>query len=869
MDGCKVTALVDLGAQVSNISARLCEELGLKIQPLGWLLELEGTGGAAIPYLRFLEVNLQILGIRRYNEDVLLLAIPTTAYSDRVLVMVGSKIIDKALGCMTAGELAKATATWQQAHFGAVMSGLLQLSHSISEKLAMQNLPGESDPVEVQKYQLDGVNGAVRTTQKVTIPPFQTMTLKGNAGVKGHCMKVHVLMEPALGPQLPAAVVPIATYGELHPGSSRVLICLCNMSSRAMEIPAETVVGQVVPANQVPLVVYPTRTTAETNTKSPKGWVLEALDLQGLQEWPESEQKQARELLLKWEHLFVQNDLDLGKTALIKHKIRLTNQTPFKERYRCIPPHMYDDMRAHIQEMLDIGAICKSHSPWASAVVLVYKKDGGLRFCINLRKLNEQTIKDAYSLPWINETLDSLQGSQWFSSLNLKSGYWQVEMDEESKPLTTFTVGLLGFYECERMPFGLTNAPATFQRLMETCLGDLNLHWCIIYLDDIVIFSKDLASHLERLEAVFWKLEEAGLKLKPSKCELFWRQLAYLGHVISAEGVATDENKIEAIKNWPTPTTVTDVRSFLGFMGYYCRFIPKYVQVACPLHDLTSGENVGKKKAAIKWDSRCQQAFDDLKTLCTTAPILAYANFTKPFKLHTDACGTGLGAVLYQTREDDTEAVKAYASRSLNKAESHYPAHKLEFLTLKWVVVKKFHEYLYGSAFDMHTNNNLLTYILTTAKLDAASHHWVASLANYNFRLHYWSGKTNIDADALSRVSWPECMPDNLGTTLKVNAAAIRAIQEAVLDQPVCPIEAYSYNLHVVGAIQDSQQVAKMTLDDWQQAQEVDPVLGIIIKGLKAATLDQDWCKQTNFPKLNQYKRERNNLILQKGILYR
>ena len=183
--------------------------------------------------------------------------------------------------------------------------------------------------------------------------------------------------------------------------------------------------------------------------------------------------------------------------------------------------------------MLDISAIHKSHSPWASAVVLVQEKDDGLRFCIDLRKLNNWTVKDAYSLPWIDETLDSLQGSQWFSSLDLKSGYWQVKMDEESKPLTMFTVGPLGFYECKRMPFGLTNTPATFQRLMETCLGDHNLHWCIIYLDDIVIFSKDLASHLERLKAVFWKLEEAGLKLKPSKCDLFWWQIAYLGHVSS------------------------------------------------------------------------------------------------------------------------------------------------------------------------------------------------------------------------------------------------------------------------------------------------------------------------------------------------
>ena len=315
IDGREVTALVDLGAQVSNISAQLCKELGLEIQPLGQLLELEGTGGAAIPYLRFVEVNLQILGIRGYNEDVLLLAIPTKAYAERVLVVVGLKIIDRALSCMTVGELTCATVTWQQAHFRAVMSGSLQLSHSSSEKLKLESSSGENDPVEVQKYQLDGVKGAVCTTQKVTIPPFQTVNIKANAGVKGHCMKVHVLMEPALGPQLPAAVVPIATYGELHPGSSRVPVCLCNMSTHAIEIPAKTVVGQVIPANQIPPVVHPTRTAKETAAKVPKGWVLEALDLQGLKEWPESEQKQARELLLKWEHLFAHSNLDLGKTG--------------------------------------------------------------------------------------------------------------------------------------------------------------------------------------------------------------------------------------------------------------------------------------------------------------------------------------------------------------------------------------------------------------------------------------------------------------------------------------------------------------------------------------------------------------------------
>ena len=191
MDGCKVTALVDLGAQVSTISARLCKELDLEIQPLGQLLELEGTGGAAIPYLGFVEVNLQIPGVRRYKEDVLLLAIPTMTYSERVLVVVGSKIIDKTLSCMTAGELAKATATWRQAHFGAVMSGSLQLSRSESEKLTEQNSSGESDPVEVQKYQLDGVKGAVCTTQKVTIP------LVSNSNFKRKCWYKRALHEGA------------------------------------------------------------------------------------------------------------------------------------------------------------------------------------------------------------------------------------------------------------------------------------------------------------------------------------------------------------------------------------------------------------------------------------------------------------------------------------------------------------------------------------------------------------------------------------------------------------------------------------------------------------------------------------------------
>ena len=208
------------------------------------------------------------------------------------------------------------------------------------------------------------------------------------------------------------------------------------------------------------------------------------------------------------------------------------------------------------------------------------KKDGSLRFCINLCQLNSCTIKNAYSLPRIVEPLDCLGRSIIFTSLDLKSGYWQVEMDEMSKQLTTFTLGPLDFYECERMPFGLTNAPANFQRLMESCLGDLHLNWCIIYLDDIIVFSKTPKEHIERLRRVFAKLVAAGLKLKPKKCEYFKSKIAYLGHIVSSKGIETDPKKVEAVKNWTVPRMVMDVQSFLGFTNYYRRFIKDDAKVA-------------------------------------------------------------------------------------------------------------------------------------------------------------------------------------------------------------------------------------------------------------------------------------------------
>ena len=323
--------------------------------------------------------------------------------------------------------------------------------------------------------------------------------------------------------------------------------------------------------------------------------------------------------------------------------------------------------------MLEIGTIRKSNSPWASAVVLVRKKDGSLRFCIDLCKLNACSIKDAYSLPRINKTLDCLGGSVIFTSLDLKSGYWQVEMEEMSKQLMAFTMGPLGFYECERMPFGLTNAPATFQRLMESCLGDLHLNWCIIYLDDIIVFSEMPKEHIERLRGVYSKLVQAGLKLKPKKCEFFKSRISSLGHIVSSSGIKTDCKKVETVKTWAIPKTVTDVRSFLGFTNYYRKFIKDYAKVARPLNALISGENPSKKKKVIEWNSDCQKAFEELKRLCTSAPVLAYANYKREFQLHTDVSELGLGGVLYQKDDQGNQRVIAYASRSLKLREITQP----------------------------------------------------------------------------------------------------------------------------------------------------------------------------------------------------
>ena len=245
---------------------------------------------------------------------------------------------------------------------------------------------------------------------------------------------------------------------------------------------------------------------------------------------------------------------------------------------------------------------------------------------------------------------------------------------------------------------------------------------------------------------MFEKLSKAGLKLKPSKCEFFKEKITYLGHIVSKDGIETDPKKIASVKHWPRPETVTQVCKFLGFTNYYRKFLHQYAQIARPLNQLISGDNAKRKRTKIVWTEECKIAFVKLKELCSDTPCLAYPDYTKSFKLYTDASESGLGVVLLQIKQDNLERPVAFASRTLSKSEWNYDAHKLEFLALRWAVTDHFHEYLYGGSFNVYTDNNPLTYVLSTAKLDVIGQRWVASLAPYNFSLHYNPGRQNVVA---------------------------------------------------------------------------------------------------------------------------
>uniref|UniRef100_A0A3B3DXT9 Gypsy retrotransposon integrase-like protein 1 n=1 Tax=Oryzias melastigma TaxID=30732 RepID=A0A3B3DXT9_ORYME len=736
--------LLDTGSQVTTIPESFFKQnlSFLDIKPLHDLLEVEGAAGQPVPYLGYIELLVtfpkDFLGVDM-EISTLALVVPDVGSSGQPQVLIGTNTLDalysKYLDIKTPDSL----------------------PYPYGYRLVLNVL------AQRHKCTTDGSIGLVRMLGSTTavVSAGQTVVFEGSANLLSPCADKWVIVEHPNQSSLPGGLCVISCLITL-PGNAakRIPVVIKNETDQDITIPPDCVIADLGGLHS--LLKQHNVTAAVDDEKHPTCNLSFNFGESTIPpEWKERVTKKLNEI----PDVFAHHDLDFGCTDKVKHHIRLHDETPFKHRARPIHSQDIEAVRRHLHELLDAGVIRESESPFSSPIVVVRKRNNDVRLCIDYRKLNLQTVKDAYALPKLEDTFSALTGSKWFTVLDLKSGYYQIEVEENDKPKTAF-VTPLGFWEFNRMPQGITNAPSTFQRLMEKCVGDMNLKEVLVFLDDLIIFSQSLEEHESRLLRVLNRLKEYGLKLSPEKCKFFQTSVRYLGHIVSESGVETDPAKTEALKTWPIPKNLKELRAFLGFSGYYRRFIKDYAAIVRPLNHLTRGypphRKVSKPQGnpeqyldpkqplASRWTNECQKAFETVIEKLTTAPVLGFADPKRPYILHTDASSTGLGAALYQEQEGKLRAI-AFASRGLSRSESRYPAHKLEFLALKWSVTEKFHDYLYGGQFTVVTDSNPLTYILTSAKLDATGYRWLAALSNFSFKLQFRAGKQNLDADGLSR----------------------------------------------------------------------------------------------------------------------
>ena len=515
---------------------------------------------------------------------------------------------------------------------------------------------------------------------------------------------------------------------------------------------------------------------------------------------------------------------------------------------------MKEKAEEEIEKMLAKGIIEPSSSPWSSPVVLVKKKDGTIRFCIDYRKVNGVTVKDSYPLPRIDDCLDALSGSQWFCTLDLASGYWQVEMAEKDKEKTAFSTGS-GLYQFNVMPFGLCNAPATFERLMERVLVGLPWQILLIFLDDVIVHAKSFEEAVRRLRLVFERLRSANLKLSPKKCVLFQRKVTFLGHVVSGDGVSTDPSKTEAVNTWPVPRSVAEVRSFLGLTSYYRRFIYEYAHIAKPLHELTEG---GKE---FLWTEACDKAFCTLKKNLASTPVLAYPTLDDMFILNTDASGVAIGAVLSQV-QTGTEKVIAYFSRALRRAERNYCTTRRELLA---VVdgIRHFHHYLYGRKFTVRTDHGALQWLMSFKDLEGQIARWLEILGTYDYQVVYHPGAKHGNADALSR---QPCSRRECGFCDRIEAK--RKPEGDSFCGAVTRNGSLGRNL-AAGSQETDLWIDGKTAEELQKEQRCDPILSPVIYWLESGQGRPKWEQISSLsPELKGYWAQFERLILKERILY-
>ena len=408
-----------------------------------------------------------------------------------------------------------------------------------------------------------------------------------------------------------------------------------------------------------------------------------------------------------------------------------------RKPYRMAPTEL-KELKSQLQELLDKGFIRPSVSPWGAPVLFVKKKDGTLRMCIDYRQINKVTVKNKCSLPRIEDLFDQLKGAGVFSKIDLRSGYYQLRVKEGDVPKTAFRTRY-GHYEFLVMPFGLTNASAAFMDLMNRVFRPYVDQFVVVFIDDILVYSKDAQEHEQHLRIVLETLREKQLYAKLSKCDFWLKEVSFLGHIVSVEGIRVDRAKIEVVVNWKSPQNVTEVRSFLGLAGYYRRFVRGFSVIASPLTNLL------RKGIKFEWTEKCQNSFEQLKGTLVKAPVLTQPTPGKEYTLYSDASYIGLGCVLMQDGK-----VVAYASRQLKPHEQNYPTHDLELAAVVFSL-KIWRHYLYGEKCRVYTDHNSLKYLLTQKELNLRQRRWLELFKDYDCIIDYHPGKANIVADALSR----------------------------------------------------------------------------------------------------------------------
>lgn len=580
----------------------------------------------------------------------------------------------------------------------------------------------------------DGIGVAVRTAQVTVVPPrCEQLVWIEVPFTEG----TEVLFEP-VGLGMPEVLL-ASVLTRVKQG--RIPIRIMNLSRVGAQLPKGKVLGRARAINGPGAVSVMTMTRKaaalpQVGKEEFAGW----FDLSEVQP---ANKPGLIDALYEYADVFQLPGQALGNTPLVKHVIETGGHAPIAQRPYRVPQSRRKALKENIDEMLNEGIIRPSTSPWASPVVIVDKPDGSIRICCDYRKLNSVSQFDPYPLPLITETLDSLGNARHFSSLDLASGYWQVPLAENSIEKSAFVVPG-GKYEWTRMPFGLAGSPSTFQRLMDVLLSGLLFEICLVYIDDIIVFSSTVEEHLRRLKVVLQKLREANLKLKPRKCKFFRKELKYLGHIVSRHGVAMDPEKQRAIKDYPRPKNVKDVRSFLGLTGFYRRFIDGYSDKAKPLTLLQ------KKGADFVWTPEAEAAFKTLKEALQTGPILKYPDFAKHFVVATDASNVGIGSVLAQVHNGN-ELPIAYNSRQLNRAEQNYSTIEKELLSVVHAI-RTFRPYLYGRRFTLVTDHRPLRWLMSLKDPSSRLARWSILLQDNQYDIVHRPGKKNSNVDALSRI---------------------------------------------------------------------------------------------------------------------